>query len=48
MSCGDSHCHADHGHDHEEIDIEQEIENTIKELPLGEKIRAVAINTHLA
>lgn len=49
-SCADTACTADHGHDHshEEIDIDQQIEDSIKELPLGEKIRAVAINSHLA
>lgn len=50
MSCADTACTADHGHDHshEEVDIDQQIEDSIKELPLGEKIRAVAINSHLA
>lgn len=32
----------------EEIEIEQQIENAIKELPLGQKIRAVVINQNLA
>jgi len=51
MSCADTACtekHDDHDHEHEEVDVEKLIENGIKELALPEKIRAVAINSHLA
>lgn len=48
MSCADTACTANHDHEHEEVDIDQQIEDSIKELALGEKIRAVAINSHLA
>lgn len=54
--CSHDHDHKnehkhEHGedcdHDHEPIDIEQAIEEAIKELPVAQKIRAVAINTYL-
>lgn len=38
-----------HEDDHqEEVDIDKLIDDSIKELPLAERIKAVAINSHLA
>ena len=49
MCCADTACTEKHDdHDHEEVDIDKLIENEIKALALPEKIRAVAINSHLA
>lgn len=47
-SCADTACTEKHDIAHEDLDVGKLIENGIKELPLLEKIRAVAINSHLA